>query len=70
MNNGIIFTMSKRSTLLKVNISTDEELGSSMIPTFWLEQKCNNNTSAGQGRWFRQSLPRYQSLWFSTNPIT
>ena len=25
--------------------------------------------SAGQGRWCFHSLPRYQSLWFSTRPI-
>lgn len=25
--------------------------------------------SAGQGLWFFHSLPRYQSLWFSTKPI-
>jgi len=28
------------------------------------------HTSAGHGRWFGHSLPKYQSLWFSTRPIT
>lgn len=26
--------------------------------------------SAGHGLWFFQRLPKYQSLWFSTSPIT
>lgn len=30
----------------------------------------NPRPKAGQGLWFLQRLPRYQSLWFSTRPIT
>jgi hypothetical protein len=30
----------------------------------------NPRPKAGQGLWFFQRLPRYQSLWFSTRPIT
>jgi len=32
-------------------------------------QALDKLTRAGQGLWFFHSLPRYQSLWFSTRPI-